>query len=316
GHAPAQDDARDARGPGDRAHRARHGGRSRESHRGRLRRLRHQARRAPEAPCQDRGAARAPVERVTIDPAAQLRHDLRTPLNHIIGYAEMLLEDGAGGSSAAFSTHLRILLADARELLSLVNDLLALGAGRSGPADLAAARHVVTPPLELIRAADDTLHACAAAGGAGDLLADLDRIRTATQALVALLGPSGVAAPSSAERVDTGAGDTAAGARRALILVVDDNEGNRDMLARRLARQGYEVRMAAGGRAALDLLGKESVDLVLLDVMMPDLDGYAVLEQMKADPGSRHIPVVMISALDEMDSVVRCIQLGAEDYLP
>ena len=96
---------------------------------------------------------------MTIDPAAQLRHDLRTPLNHIIGYAEMLLEDGAGGSSAAFSTHLRILLADARELLSLVNDLLAPGAGRSGPADLAAARDVVTPPLERIRAAGDTLHA-------------------------------------------------------------------------------------------------------------------------------------------------------------
>jgi adenylate cyclase len=174
----------------------------------------------------------------------------------------------------------------------------------------------VTPPLERIRVAGDMLRSRAEAGGAADLLPDLDRIRTATQALVALLGPSGVATTSNVERVGAGDGATAAGARRALILVVDDNEGNRDMLARRLARQGYEVRTAPGGRAALDLLGKESVDLVLLDVMMPDLDGYAVLERMKADPGSRHIPVVMISALDEMESVVRCIQLGAEDYLP
>ncbi|HXH83566.1 MAG TPA: response regulator, partial [Candidatus Tectomicrobia bacterium] len=88
-----------------------------------------------------------------------------------------------------------------------------------------------------------------------------------------------------------------------------------DMLARRLARQRYEVRTAAGGHAALAALGREPVDLVLLDVMMPDLDGYAVLERMKASPATRDIPVLMISALDDMDSVVRCIQLGAEDYL-
>ena len=77
------------------------------------------------------------------------------------------------------------------------------------------------------------------------------------------------------------------------------------MLARRLSRLRYEVRAADGGRAALALLVKEPVDLVLLDVMMPDLDGFAVLERMKANPASRHIPVVMIAALDEMESVVR-----------
>ncbi|HKQ59341.1 MAG TPA: response regulator, partial [Candidatus Eisenbacteria bacterium] len=102
---------------------------------------------------------------------------------------------------------------------------------------------------------------------------------------------------------------------RDVILVVDDNEDNRDMLARRLRRQGYEVQTAAGGRAALTALAAAPVDLVLLDVMMPDLDGYAVLERLKADPALRDIPVLMISALDELDSVVRCIQLGAEDYL-
>jgi class 3 adenylate cyclase len=87
------------------------------------------------------------------------------------------------------------------------------------------------------------------------------------------------------------------------------------MLGRRLTRQGYDVLTAAGGRAALDTLGARAVDLVLLDVMMPGLDGYAVLQQLKADPGLRDIPVLMISALDELESVVRCIQLGAEDYL-
>ncbi len=87
------------------------------------------------------------------------------------------------------------------------------------------------------------------------------------------------------------------------------------MLARRLRRQGHEVLTAAGGQSGLDVLARTPVDLVLLDVMMPDLDGYAVLQRIKGDPARRDVPVLMISALDEMDSVVRCIQLGADDYL-
>jgi class 3 adenylate cyclase/CheY-like chemotaxis protein len=88
------------------------------------------------------------------------------------------------------------------------------------------------------------------------------------------------------------------------------------MLARRLERQGYEVRSAAGGGEALAMLARDAADLVLLDVMMPDLDGYAVLARLKADPAFRDIPVLMISSLDEVESVARCIELGADDYLP
>ena len=100
------------------------------------------------------------------------------------------------------------------------------------------------------------------------------------------------------------------------ILVVDDNEDNCYTLTRRLKRQGYDnVATAGHGRQALELLAARPFDLVLLDVMMPDMDGYEVLETMKADPALRGIPVVMISALDEVDSVARCIELGADDYL-
>ena len=100
------------------------------------------------------------------------------------------------------------------------------------------------------------------------------------------------------------------------ILVVDDNEDNCYTLTRRLKRQGYDnVATAGHGREALELLAARPFDLVLLDVMMPDMDGYEVLETMKADPALRGIPVVMISALDEVDSVARCIELGADDYL-
>lgn len=105
------------------------------------------------------------------------------------------------------------------------------------------------------------------------------------------------------------------GTERAL-LIVDDNEDNRYTLTRRLQREGYtNLTAAADGQQALDLLGARPFDLVLLDVMMPGLNGYEVLERLRADNRLRHIPVIMISALDEIDSVIRCIELGAEDYL-
>jgi serine phosphatase RsbU (regulator of sigma subunit) len=109
---------------------------------------------------------------------------------------------------------------------------------------------------------------------------------------------------------------TASG-RPARLLVVDDVEMNRDLLARRLAQQGYEVEMAVNGREALDVLrsGRE-FDLVLLDVMMPELDGYQVLEALHADPVLKSLPVIMVSAVNEIESVVRCLEAGAEDYLP
>ena len=100
------------------------------------------------------------------------------------------------------------------------------------------------------------------------------------------------------------------------LLVVDDNDDNRFTLIQRLKREGYEnVAFACNGRDALDLLAGRPFDLVLLDITMPEMDGYQVLERLKADTTLRDIPVVMISAIDEIDSVARCIGLGAADYL-
>ena len=107
-----------------------------------------------------------------------------------------------------------------------------------------------------------------------------------------------------------------AAAPAARLLVVDDNEVNRDLLSRRLRRLGHEVECAAGGAEALAMLDAREPDLVLLDVMMPDMNGYEVLERIKRSETLRHIPVIMVSALDELASVVRCIELGAADYLP
>ncbi|NJK37500.1 MAG: response regulator [Oscillatoriales cyanobacterium SM2_3_0] len=100
------------------------------------------------------------------------------------------------------------------------------------------------------------------------------------------------------------------------VLIVDDNEVNRDLLSRRVRREGHSVKTAVNGIEALEIMQIQEPDLVLLDIMMPQMNGYQVLETMKQNHKLCHIPVVMISAVDDVDSVVRCIELGAEDYLP
>ena len=100
------------------------------------------------------------------------------------------------------------------------------------------------------------------------------------------------------------------------ILVVDDNRVNRKLLCRALEEQGHNAASAVNGREALERVRKESFDVVLLDILMPEMDGYEVLATMKADPELRHIPIIMISAVDEMESAIHCIEMGAADYLP
>jgi len=103
------------------------------------------------------------------------------------------------------------------------------------------------------------------------------------------------------------------------ILVVDDEMLNRTLLSINLQESGYMVEVAEDGKQALALLRSPQAgpfDVVLLDILMPEMDGYQVLEQVKGDSNLRHIPVIMISAVDEMDSVIRCIETGATDYLP
>ena len=99
------------------------------------------------------------------------------------------------------------------------------------------------------------------------------------------------------------------------ILIVDDNDDNRVLLKRRLERRGFKIMTAENGREALDLIRQNRFDLILLDIMMPIMNGYQVLEELKVDPELHNIPVIIISGIDDIESVARCIELGAEDYL-
>jgi class 3 adenylate cyclase len=167
-------------------------------------------------------------------------------------------------------------------------------------------------------------------------ISDLKKIRKAAQTLLGLFNDSQFLKPltASARKANlmtkTGLRESVVTSFRQMdeapvaetqsmvgfILVVDDNEMNRDMLGRRLERQGHTVLEAENGRKALEILESVKVDLVLLDILMPELDGMQTLEMLKAHKTNRYTPVVMLSALDELDKVVRCIEIGAEDFLP
>lgn len=242
----------------------------------------------------------------------ELRHDLRTPVNLIVGYSEMLLEDTRPGDPRA--AHLSAILNASRRVLDLINTALpATGEPPSMRLDellvaLEAPQRTILDAVAAIRNQSDE----------PTVLSDLDKIAAAAERLTT---PSRTPAHSSytpheplaaiAQADDIGEPVVAA-----RILVVDDMEDNRAVLARRLARQNHRVETAENGRRALERLQQEPFDLVLLDVMMPEVDGFEVLQQMRASPALHDIPVIMISALDDLSSVVRCIESGAVDYLP
>ncbi len=236
---------------------------------------------------------------------AQRRHDLLTPMNHIIGYSEMLLEEAEAAGESTLTSAFHTLHQSARRLLEVVNALC-------GPhPDKRRAMADAEALLQEIRTRSEALLPLIAPPLQSVFVPDLHKVLVAVQSLGERLNafePVSTVAAAPAEFP----APTAGGER---ILVVDDVDANRDVLARRILKLGYRVDTAVNGREALTRLQRERFDLVLLDLMMPELDGYAVLQRMKADPELRHLPVIMISALTDIDAVVRCIELGAEDYL-
>ncbi|HWZ27634.1 MAG TPA: protein kinase [Gemmatimonadales bacterium] len=241
------------------------------------------------------------------NPVAALRHDLRTPVNHIVGYAEMLIEDLEGPENAERRKALEATLAAARDALKLISLVLAPTRDAVEPSEVSGLYHKLEDPQHRILEAVHALLAAAGESPTPTFAEDLHKIEAAAARLVPA-APNVVAKPADA--------GSAAVTGKARVLVVDDEAGNRDLLGRRLQREGYAVVLASGGREALEVVTREAVDVVLLDVMMPDLDGLAVLERLKADPLTRDLPVIMISALDDLGAIAHCIEAGALDYLP
>jgi class 3 adenylate cyclase len=277
---------------------------------------------------------------------AYLRQELSAPATAITGYAEMLMGDAVQAGSAQRIDDLQRILDASRSLHGLILSLLDRGAIHlpDGIADLAEfrrmLRHDLRTPLNAIKGYAEMLREDAAAAGAETFACDLDKLLGEAALLLdridGLVTFSGTHAPAFdevARPVIMNAAPTRmaesllkavrplaaekdlAAVRPSRILVVDDNASNRDLLARRLQRQGHTVLQAEDGAGALTLIEKEAFDLILLDLIMPGINGYDVLTLLKRDPRFRDIPVIMISALSELTSIVRCIEAGADDYL-
>ncbi len=235
-------------------------------------------------------------------------------MNHIIGYAEMLLEDVEDQVEAREA--LEATLDAARNVLALINDTLTPTRESITAEELDDLLQALGAPQQQIIVLTTGLLESATAKADEAFAGDVTKVLEAAKRLTQLPEP---AEPGRRPSVQFAAleerqiqGPSMAGR----VLVVDDIAENRDVLRRRLERDGCTVETADGGPDALNRLGSEPFDLVLLDVLMPELKGYEVLDRMKDDERLRDIPVIMISALDDLASIVRCIERGAADYLP
>lgn len=250
-----------------------------------------------------------PAAQPAVQLSAHLLHDLRTPINAILGYSSLLIEDTP--NDAELHRRVEPVRASGERLNDLIGTLPNSG---SLPAQWLASMQVPLAQLETgiaeLRSWD------------GAPQQDVDHIETARGRLLAMLARVAInehptasdstVAPSrplpDMPPLSTGGGS--------VILVVDDNDLNRDLLSRRLQQLGHQVDAVGDGDTALRMLRRRPYDLLLLDIIMPGLDGFQVLELLQADTELATLPVLVISALTEMDSVARCIELGAVDFLP
>ncbi|MDA8425726.1 MAG: fused response regulator/phosphatase [Treponema sp.] len=257
---------------------------------------------------------------------ARARHAVRTRLNHIVGYGDLFRQD----AEEAGLERLAELFGRIREAaLSLRAPLDRRFSPREIPAaDISESldREIYDVLFALIGLIQETKRRAEPYDDTG-LARDADKILEAANDLLELveIERSGLVEPDSARPLPTSPAAEASkleteslepAPRTGRILVVDDNLVNREILARHLERQGHRVRAAADGASALELLDAEPFDIMILDVMMPGMSGYQILERIRADERLGDLYIIVISSLADTQSIARCIQLGAEDYLP
>jgi len=279
-------------------------------------------------------------ERLNRALTAFLRQEVQAPATAVTDFLDMIIEDARAARADNMLADLDRMRSASMQLNAFVKTLIQDSASdrRSGESLNAfhrRLRHDLRTPLNAIKGYSELLIEDMDEGGAHPLRADLiklkesaDRLLGQVDAMIALARQDESEPPGGrVEQVDVVADVLrtlqplpAGGAARAAlnasrILVVDDNAANRDVLERRLTREGHQVVSAANGASALELTAMQEFDLILLDLIMPEMSGFELLRRLKASEHTAHIPVIVISALDELDSVVRCIEAGAEDYL-
>lgn len=260
-----------------------------------------------------------------------VRQEFTAPAAAIVGYADILLEDARRLALDVVIPDLERVRAAGLGLQALLHATLT-SSGNEEAFDPVRLRHDLRTPLNAIKGYGEMLAEDAAADDNSPLLADLEKLLAEAHSMLRRIdalvdfraqpsaqipiGPVAAAGAVEAVRaIRSTAFNPARAEMRGRILIVDDNASNRDLLGRQLVRAGHTIDEAGNGRAALERLENSTFDLILLDMIMPDISGYEVLCQIKDRPAVRDLPVIMISALDDMASVVRCIEAGAVDYL-
>jgi adenylate cyclase len=272
------------------------------------------------------------ISRISKDGLSRFRNRIRVPLHQIISYAEIMAEDG----ELEKGSNLSVCLLDTIAACDSVLQISALPAHIEDLDAFAATLHTNrTEHCTKILSFSEQLQEIVSRDQFISLRLDVAKLHGSVRGFEAILNSFNTSsahtfAPNTATQSgpsflldQEGTKKTSAAStnthkypiNHGVILVVDDNEGNRDVLSRRLLRDGCEVKLADGGVQALKMARDHNFDLILLDIMMPDMDGIAVLAELKKDPQLCHLPVIMITAVDEMESVVRCIEIGADDYL-
>jgi DNA-binding response OmpR family regulator len=258
-----------------------------------------------------------------------MRHELRNPVNAILGYSQLLLDEAGDSLGESARRDLGQIEAAGRQLCRLIDEILdpVCIPEAEVPQVAVRLRHALRTPVTSVQGYAEML---LEEFQGSPMVADLDRVHAAAGQLVVLadsierlyLLRSGAASLAPGESPPeavaaatalTQAGETSSGG--GLVLVVDDQEVNRALLERRLQRQGHRVVLADGGAQGLALARSLPVDVILLDILMPEPSGYEMLARLKADDALKDIPVLMITAMDDPASVSRCIGLGADDYL-
>jgi len=216
---------------------------------------------------------------------------------------------------------LRNLHAAARELMTLVQQ--ALPAADDSANNAAVLPLLLAEPIECVITLAGESATLLSGASAARMTADLERVQNAARKLRALVNETHIPEPPPRLAVvypptaDAPAQNAASRQEnfQGRVLLVDDDEANLELLARRLEREGHEVVRARSGRRALELIAGGSFDVMLLDVVMPEFDGIQTLEQMHRLEQAGWLPVIMLSAMDEVQTAARCLELGADDYL-
>ncbi len=280
-------------------------------------------------------------ERLSRALTAFLRQEVQAPATAVTDFLDMIIEDARGSQPESLLADLNRMHSASVQLNAFVKSLIRDSSGDLQKDETLEAfhrrlRHDLRTPLNAIKGYSELLIEDMDADGHHPMRSDLIKLKASADQLLGQI--DAMAALARGEDIEP-AGDgsravkldlvadvlrsvaplPAGSAREAVhssrILIVDDNASNRDVLERRLVRDGHQVATAASGAVALERVGGDPFDLILLDLIMPEMGGFEVLRRLKAAEHTSHIPIIVISALDELDSVVRCIEAGAEDYL-